>query len=100
MKLDEVMSPRTKAVPLCLFILAALCFPPRAFAQDAGIVGAVNDESGAVLPGVTVTASSPALLVGKVTTITDARGEYRLTTLPIGTYSVEYTLSGFNTVLR
>ena len=53
--------------------------------QQTSIVGVVTDESGAMLPGVTVTATSPALQVPSVTTVTDERGEYRLTPLPIGT---------------
>ena len=68
--------------------------------QEAGIVGAVTDPSGAILPGVTVTATSPALQLPSVTTVTDARGEYRLTPLPIGTFAVEFTLSGFQSVRR
>jgi len=66
--------------------------------QNAGIIGQIKDESGAVLPGVSVTATSPALQVPSVTAVSDATGEYRLTPLPIGTYTVEYTLSGFQTV--
>src|ERR1043166_6970480 len=72
----------------------------RAYAQDPSILGIVTDESGGVLPGVTVTATSPALQVGSIAAVTDAHGEYRLTALPIGTYSVTYTLSGFSTVRR
>lgn len=68
--------------------------------QTANIVGTVSDESGAAMPGVTVTAASPALQVASMTAVTDERGEYRLTTLPIGVYSVEYSLSGFSTVKR
>src|SRR5262245_27215057 len=71
-----------------------------AAAQDAGSSGLITDESGAVLPGVTVTATSPALQVPSVTAVSDPQGEYRLTPLPIGTYIVEYTLSGFQTVRR
>ena len=59
--------------------------------QDATIIGQVTDESGAVLPGVTVTATSPALQVPQVIAVTTEQGEYRLTPLPIGTYAVEYT---------
>jgi hypothetical protein len=66
--------------------------------QAAGIIGQVTDESAAVLPGVTVTATSPALQVPSVTAVTDEKGEYRLTPLPIGTYTVEYTITGFQTV--
>src|SRR5437879_13279407 len=74
--------------------------PVFAGQQDAGIVGSVRDESGAVLPGVTVTVTGPALQVPSVVAVSDQRGEYRLTPLPIGTYTVEYTLPGFQTVRR
>ena len=68
--------------------------------EEAGIIGQLKDESGATMPGVTVTATSPALQVPQVTAITNERGEYRLTPLPIGTYTVEYVLTGFSTVRR
>src|SRR5437660_314226 len=63
----------------------------------ASIDGQVRDESGAILPGVTVTVTSPALQVGTLTAVTNERGEYRLTPLPIGNYEVAYALAGFNT---
>ena len=66
----------------------------------ASIVGQVTDESGAVLPGVTVTATSPALQVREVTAVTDRNGDYRLTLLPIGTYTVRYSVGGFQPVQR
>ena len=69
-------------------------------AQEASIIGQVTDESGAVLPGVTVTATSPALQVPQVTGVTNERGEYRLTPLPIGTYTVQYELQGFGALRR
>src|SRR5687768_3315119 len=83
-------------------LILLLCFgcPPVAAQQAAGIIGTVTDESGAVLPGVNVTATSPALQVPSVTAVTDATGEYRLTPLPIGTYTVEYAISGFQAVRR
>ncbi len=65
---------------------------------DASIYGLVTDESGGVLPGVTVTVTSPALQVPTVSIVSDTTGEYRLTPLPIGTYRVEYSLQGFQTV--
>jgi carboxypeptidase family protein len=73
-----------------------------AFAQTgtATINGQVTDESGAVLPGVTVTATSPALQVPQVVSATDQEGRYRLTPLPIGTYNVTFELAGFKTVRR
>jgi hypothetical protein len=80
-------------------LAALLCAAaPAAAQQQAGIIGRVTDESGAVLPGVTVTATSPALQVPSVVAVSDERGEYRLSPLPIGTYTVEYMLSGFQTV--
>src|SRR5436853_7902604 len=74
--------------------------PVLAGQQDAGIVGSVRDESGAVLPGVTVTVTGPALQVPSVAGVSDARGEYRIAPLPIGTFTVEYSLSGFQSVRR
>ena len=68
--------------------------------QEAVILGRVTDESGAVLPGVTVTTKSPALQVGQVSNVTNVRGEYRLSPLPIGTYEVEFTMTGFQSVRR
>jgi hypothetical protein len=82
---------------------AVLLLSPWAAAgqeSSGSIIGQVTDESGAVLPGVTITASSPALQVSSVIAITNERGEYRLTPLPIGTYRVEYALPGFQTVRR
>src|SRR5207237_4256229 len=80
---------------------AAACLGSvAAQAQEASIIGQVTDDTGAVLPGVTVTATSPALQVKQVVDVTNERGEYRLTPLPLGTYTVEYALEGFQTVRR
>ena len=68
--------------------------------QEAGIIGVVVDESGGVLPGVTVTATGPALQVPSVIAVTNERGEYRLTPLPLGTYDVSFSLTGFQTARR
>jgi len=89
------------SIMLALLVVLLLCTARLASAgqgQDASIIGQVTDESGAVLPGVTVTASSPALQIQTITSVTNERGEYRLSPLPIGTYEVVYTLSGFQTV--
>src|SRR5881396_2354994 len=83
-----------------LFVLAACLVPVAAQAQEASIIGQVTDDTGAVLPGVTVTATSPALQVPQVIAVSDERGEYRLTQLPLGTYAVEYVLAGFQTLQR
>ena len=66
--------------------------------QEAMIYGVVTDESGAVLPGVTVTATSPALQVPSMAAVSGPDGAYRLTPLPIGIYQLDYTLQGFQTV--
>jgi hypothetical protein len=71
------------------------------FAQSgASISGVVKDASGAVLPGVTVEASSPALIEKSRTAITDGTGQYKITELLPGTYTVTFTLTGFSNVKR
>src|SRR5687767_7242195 len=69
-------------------------------ANPAGVSGVVTDNSGGILPGVTVTATSPALQVPSVTSVSDERGEYRLSPLPIGDYTVLFELPGFQNVRR
>ena len=69
-------------------------------AQTGQIVGVVRDASGAALPGVTVEATSPALIEKSRLTTTDANGRYRITSLPVGQYSVTFRLQGFSTVRR
>jgi hypothetical protein len=79
--------------------LAVVLLPAAAYAQ-ASIAGQVKDVSGAVLPGVTVEAASPALIEKVRTAVTDGGGQYRLEILPPGTYALTFTLPGFNTVKR
>lgn len=85
------------AMLLVLLPLAAVANAAQG-SSTASIVGQVTDESKGVLPGVTVTATSPALQVPSVIAVTDERGEYRLTPLPIGLYTVEYSLTGFRSI--
>ena len=80
-----------------LVMLFAL--PAAALAQ-AAITGVVRDTSGAVLPGVTVEAASPVLIERTRSVASDATGQYRIVDLRPGTYSVTFTLPGFNTVKR
>ena len=68
--------------------------------EGAGIIGQVRDEGGLVLPGVTVTVTGPALQVPSIVVVTDATGEYRVTPLPIGVYTVAYNLTGFQSIRR
>jgi len=85
---------------LNLFPLAAPAMAGQGAAAPAGIIGQITDGTGAVLPGVTVTATGPALQVPSIVVVTDERGEYRLTPLPIGVYRVTYELAGFQNVRR
>jgi hypothetical protein len=72
-----------------------------AVAQTTGaIAGVVKDTSGAVLPGVTVEASSPALIEKTRTAVTDGQGQYKIIDLRPGTYGVTFTLTGFNSLKR
>src|SRR5580765_8806007 len=80
-------------------LAAALLLPSLAFAQGT-LTGTVRDASGGVLPGVTVEASSPALIEKVRTALTDGAGQYRITILNPGTYSLTFRLSGFNVVKR
>jgi carboxypeptidase family protein len=85
---------------LFLFGLSPLV-PPSAVAQsqNAAIAGVVKDAGGAVLPGVTVEASSPALIERARTVVTDRQGAYKIVELRPGSYTVRFTLTGFETVL-
>jgi hypothetical protein len=80
-------------------LFCAVLIPTAAYAQ-ASIAGEVKDTSGAVLPGVTVEASSPVLIEKVRSTVTDGNGRYQIVDLRPGTYTVTFTLTGFNTVKR
>src|SRR5437762_1264089 len=84
---------------MLMVALWSLVVPAAASAQ-ASIAGTAKDPSGGVLPGVTVEASSPALIEKARTVVTDGTGQYRVINLPPGSYSVVFTLSGFNTFRR
>src|ERR1041384_6165074 len=84
-----------------LALAIALMAPRFAFAQATGtIAGTVKDTPGAVLPGATVEASSPALIEKVRTAVTDAQGNYKIIDLRPGTYTVTFSLVGFSTVKR
>ncbi len=91
-----------KARVSVLFGLVCLCvllLPALASAQ-AQIVGAVRDESGGVLPGVTVEATSPAIIEKVRSVVTDDQGRYRIEALRPGAYRLAFSLTGFSTVVR
>ena len=81
-----------------LALVAAVMLPSLAAAQS--ITGVVRDPSGAVLPGVTIEAASPALIEKVRTAVSDGTGQYRVTDLPPGTYVLTFSLQGFTTVKR
>ncbi|HXH24238.1 MAG TPA: TonB-dependent receptor [Vicinamibacterales bacterium] len=83
-----------------LGVLALLLFLPAATFAQGTLTGTVRDTSGAVLPGVTVEATSPALIEKVRTAVTDDTGQYRIIDLPPGTYTLTFTLPGFTTVKR
>ena len=81
-----------------IFSLACLlALPLPALAQDAIISGTVADQTGGVLPGVTVEAAGPALADGPRVTVTDGAGRYTVSGLPAGDYSVSFSLPSFET---
>ena len=88
-------TPGIAGVVIALFLVT----PAVVFAQ-ASITGTVRDTSGAVLPGVTVEASSPALIEKTRSATTDGNGQYRIVDLRAGAYTVTFTLPGFTTVKR
>ena len=89
-----------RAIVRTLALLAwTFVIPTAAFAQ-AVIAGTVRDSSGAVLPGVTVEASSPALIEKTRAAVSDGTGQYRIEDLRPGAYTVTFTLQGFSTYKR
>jgi hypothetical protein len=81
-------------------VAASVLLLPSVVSAQATIAGVVRDTSAAVLPGVTVEASSSALIEKTRTVVTDGSGQYRITDLPPGSYTVTFTLTGFTTVKR
>src|SRR5688572_416362 len=87
-------------VILALFAAAAVLGAPAVCLAQASLAGTVRDGSGAVLPGVTVEATSPALIEKLRSAVTDGSGQYRIEDLRPGTYVVTFALTGFNTLKR
>ena len=92
---------RKTAVVVGFVFLLALVIVPEISAQsgNGSLRGKVVDESGAAMPGATVTATSPQALA-PVVAVTDGSGEYRLANLPPGTYTLKVELTGFSNVIR
>ena len=85
---------------LSLIVALSAVTPAYGQATQGAIVGVVSDTSNAVLPGVTVIATGPALQVPQVEAVTNERGEYRLSPLPPGTFTLTFELAGFQNVKR
>src|SRR2546422_4754214 len=90
---------RDRFVPLAVVVALAIALPAAAQELRGRITGLVTDNTGAVLPGVTVTAAGPALIQAQ-TTVTGADGTYRYPALPPGLYTVTFELAGFQTLKR
>ena len=91
---------RVLSVALALFFLASSTAAAQtATATTGAINGRVTDNTGAVLPGVTVTAASPSMM-GTRTAVTNDEGQYRFPAIPPGVYQLTYELSGFGSVKR
>ena len=81
-------------------VLSLLLFSASAFAQTTGSInGTITDNTGAVLPGVRVSATSPGMM-GTQVAVSNEQGIYRFPALPTGTYALKFELSGFATVNR
>src|SRR5688572_17532286 len=94
---EKPMRKLARAITAAAWVLVLL--PSTTWAQ-ASIAGVVRDSSGSVLPGVTVEVSSPALIEKVRTALSDSTGQYRVIDLRPGTYSVVFTLPGFNQFRR
>src|SRR6476660_9757107 len=90
---------RSRIVKSALVLACLLALPTTAYAQSA-FAGVVKDATGAVLPGVSVEAASPALIEQVRTVTTDANGAYRIENLRPGTYTLTFSLPGFSSVKR
>ncbi len=89
-----------KRIVRLLAVLVAMSAPALAQVQTGSILVRAVDQQGAATPGVTVTISSPVLVAGSMTGVTDASGVYRFPSLVPGTYTVKLELAGFQTLVR
>src|SRR5688572_7895728 len=86
--------------PSALLLASGLFLVASSLASAQTLAGTLRDTSGAVLPRVTVEASSPALIERVRTAATDNGGQYQIANLPPGTYTIKFSLPGFATVVR
>lgn len=97
MKVKRIIKKFGFLLLILFLVTAAISYAQRLTGK---IVGAVTDEEGVPLPGVTVEISSPALMGGVHTQITSEKGSYRFINLPPGTYKIVFKLEGFQTLER
>ena len=93
----------TGRVAVVILSMCGTVLPATAWAQastGSGIAGVVRDDTGGVMPGVTVEAASPVLIEKVRTVITDDQGQYKILSLLPGTYTVTFSLTGFSSVIR
>ena len=90
------MTPFTKS----LLLAATLCLLTSSLVSAQTLAGTARDTSGAVLPGVTVEAASPALIEKPRTAVADGSGQYQITNLPPGAYRITFSIQGFGTLVR
>src|SRR5215475_9737858 len=94
--LEEGFMKWQRSLVLALAVAGAVATPAMAQIDQGRLTGSVTDAQGAVLPGVTVTAKSPAL-IGVRSVTTEADGTYSMAALPSGEYELTFELSGFAT---
>jgi hypothetical protein len=82
-----------------ILILASFGMAQRT-TETGALNGTVSDDTGFPLPGVTITVTSPALMLPQISTVTDVKGYYRMPQLPVGLYTVVFSIQGFKTVIR
>jgi hypothetical protein len=97
---EELVDVKWRTTVIIAMLLLALAGTVSAQSVTGSVQGTVRDADGAVMPGVTVTAVSDALIAGKLIALTDDRGMYRFPSLPIGSYKLGTELSGFNPARR
>jgi len=98
---QAVLSCRGMGIPPnALFMASGFFLVASSLASAQTLAGTLRDTSGAVLPGVAVEASSPALIERVRTAATDGGGQYQIANLPPGTYTIKFSLPGFATVVR
>src|SRR5262245_36000683 len=91
---DGLLSRHTmRTLARCFLLFGLVVVVPRVAAAQATLAGEVKDTTGAVLPGVTVEAASPALIEKVRAAVTDSGGRYRIESLPPGSYTVTFSLT-------